>query len=188
MRTRNWVSILYPESAKDGWLDILQEHCIPCFVSPLHDSDFNPDGTIKKEHYHIILMFDSVKTQDQAQEVFDSIGAIRCQAVKSIRGQSRYLCHLDNPEKCQYDVAFVQSFSGADYRSVIELASDYRYSLKEIQYYIRANSVASFSALCDYALENREDWFIVISERYSYYLDKYIKSSTWARNNLNEGV
>ena len=183
-RTRNWVSILYPESAKENWQEILQEQFVPCFISPLHDKDYNPDGEIKKPHYHIILMFDSVKNFEQAQEVFDSIGAVRCQAVKSIRGQSRYLCHLDNPDKAQYNPLDVIQMCGADYQTVIELASDSRYALKEIQYFIQANDISSFGELCDYALENREDWFIVISEKYSYYLDKYIKSKHWSKNNL----
>lgn len=182
-RTRNYVSILYPESAPDNWRELLQEQFVPAFVSPLHCQDLNPDGEIKKPHYHIMIMFDSVKTIEQAQEVFTSIGAIHCQAVKSLRGQARYFCHLDNPEKAQYSIEDVTCFCGADYRNVIELQSDARATLKEIQYFIMSNNITSFGSLADYALENREDWFIVISEKYSYYLDKYIKSKSWTNKN-----
>ena len=33
-KTRNWMSILYPESSVDNWLSILEETCIPTFISP----------------------------------------------------------------------------------------------------------------------------------------------------------
>lgn len=179
-RTRNWVSILYPESAKEDWLNLLREQYVPAFISPLHNGDFNPDGTPKKEHYHIILMFDSVKTEKQAQEVFDSIGAIKCQKIKSIRGQARYLCHLDNPEKEQYSISNVISLCGADYRETIELRSDDRYLKKEVHAFIKHNHIRSFADLCDYCMENNEDWYIIVTEKYSYFFDKYIKSKFWA--------
>ena len=36
-RFRNFATIVYPESAPEGWLDILDEECVEAFVSPLHD-------------------------------------------------------------------------------------------------------------------------------------------------------
>ena len=56
-RVRSWATVLYPESAKDNWLEILGEQCVPCFVSPLHNLDVNADGEIKKEHFHILFVF-----------------------------------------------------------------------------------------------------------------------------------
>lgn len=48
-------------------------------------------------------MFDGVKTIEQAKDLFEQIGGVGCEKVNSIRGYARYLCHLDNPEKAQYD-------------------------------------------------------------------------------------
>lgn len=47
-RTRNFGTVVYPESAPENWQTILSELCIPCFISPLHDKDINPDGETKK--------------------------------------------------------------------------------------------------------------------------------------------
>lgn len=80
VRTRNFATVVYPDSAIDNWQDILIEQRIPCFISPIHDKDLNPNGEPKKAHYHILLMFDSVKTQAQAKEVFDLINAVGCNA------------------------------------------------------------------------------------------------------------
>lgn len=47
-RTRNFVGILYPESAPKDWREKLAEAKIEALVSPLHDKDKNPDGEPKK--------------------------------------------------------------------------------------------------------------------------------------------
>ena len=85
-RTRNFATVLYPESAPADWFDVLTELHIPAFISPLHDIDVNPTGEVKKEHYHVIIMFDSVKTTEQAIEVFQKIGGVGCERVNSVRG------------------------------------------------------------------------------------------------------
>lgn len=35
-RTRNFATVVYPESAPDNWKGILEEQCIPAFISPLN--------------------------------------------------------------------------------------------------------------------------------------------------------
>lgn len=55
-RTRNFATIVYPESANPGWKEILRDLHIPAFISPLHDMDCNPDGELKKPHHHVIFM------------------------------------------------------------------------------------------------------------------------------------
>ena len=57
-RTRNWATVVYPESAPENWESALQELCIPAFISPLHDNDLNTNGELKKGHFHIMLLFD----------------------------------------------------------------------------------------------------------------------------------
>ena len=131
-RTRNFVTVVYPDSALSNWKDILSDECIPAFISPLHDSDCNADGEVKKAHYHVMVMFDSVKTDKQAKELFDKIGEVGLQRVNSTRGYARYLCHLDNPEKAQYDQSDAIQLGGADYIFVIGLTSDKYRAVREI--------------------------------------------------------
>ncbi|WP_225354628.1 Rep family protein, partial [Ligilactobacillus murinus] len=54
-RARTWTFIVYPESAPENWRDLLDEYHVPWVESPLHDKDINPDGTVKKAHWHVIL-------------------------------------------------------------------------------------------------------------------------------------
>ena len=103
-RTRNFATIVYEESAPKNWKEILQDFFVPVFISPYHDKDVNPDGTPKKPHWHVLIMFESVKTREQATELFSRINGVGCEKVNSLRGYARYLCHLDNPEKFQYDL------------------------------------------------------------------------------------
>ena len=102
-RGRNFATVVYPESASADWQEVLAAEFVPAFISPLHDKDINPGGEVKKAHYHVILMFDGKKSEDQVREVFARIGGVGLERVQSIRGYARYLCHLDNPEKQQYE-------------------------------------------------------------------------------------
>ena len=58
-KKRNWACVVYPESLPADWLDILQKTGLQIVISPLHNKDKNPDGTVKKPHYHIILIYRS---------------------------------------------------------------------------------------------------------------------------------
>lgn len=178
-RTRNYVSILYPESAIENWLQLLRDEHIPCLVSPLHDRDINDDGTLKKPHYHVMLLFESVKTQEQAQEIYDMIGAVRCQPVRSYKAQVRYLCHLDDLDKAQYDPNDVKCLSGADYSTALEAADSKYEILQAIIAYCQLNNITAYSDLIDYCISDRFDWFKALCSDSSNIVDKYIRSYTW---------
>lgn len=178
-RTRNWASIIYPESAPQDWDQILRDEKIQAVVSPLHCDDVNPDGEPKKPHYHVILRFDAVKTKDQAEEVFAKIGGVGCEKVKDLRQYCRYLCHLDNPEKAQYAVADVMTFGGFDYYEVIISAADENDMLKEITMFVVGNHVTNFAQFQMWNAENRPDWFRLIAKGASYYVAQLIKSERY---------
>ena len=180
-RTRNYATVVYPESAPDNWKSILAEHFIPAFISPLHENDINPTGEPKKPHYHVIIMFDSVKSIEQAREVFSTINGVGCEVVKSIRGYARYLCHLDNPEKAQYDPSQVTSLCGADYMGVIGLAVDKYVALAEMQDFCDKYNVVSFYALATYARSHRSDWHRILCDCGSVFMREYLQSRYWSR-------
>lgn len=178
-RTRNYATVVYPESAPDNWQEILSEQFVPAFISPLHNQDLNPTGEIKKDHYHVIIMFDSIKTKDQAIEVFNLIGGVGCEIVQSIRGYSRYLCHLDNPEKFQYDPQLVRSLCGADYTSTIGLVIDKYKAIGEMIDFCQDNDVISYSILLEYCRNERYDWFRVLCDNGTVVIKEYLKSRAW---------
>ena len=163
-RTRNFATIVYPESAPENWQNLIAESKLQAFISPLHDSDINPDGTHKKPHYHVIICFDTVKTLDQAKVFTQKIGGIGIEKVSTLRGYARYLCHLDNPEKAQYSQNLVKSFGGADYQEVIALPSDKYKILGEMIDYCTDNHVISYAELVRYARANRQDWFRCLAD------------------------
>lgn len=178
-RTRNFATVVYPESAPENWMDILSDFHIPSFVSPLHQFDVNPSGETKKPHFHVLLMFDSLKTPSQAKEIFSSFSGVGCEVVNSIRGMARYLCHLDNPEKYQYNPVEVRSFGGADYSGIIELETDRVKIIAEMQEWCKSNGVVSLSELYDYSRIHNYDWYRALATHCNNVMSSYLKSLRW---------
>lgn len=181
-RTRNFATVVYPESAPEDWQDILAAQFVPAFISPLHDQDVNPGGEAKKPHFHVVIMFDSVKTREQAEELFKLIGGVGCEVVQSIRGYSRYLCHLDNPEKAQYKQEDVRSLSGADYIATIGLVLDKYKAIGEMIDYCELNNIVSYSELLVYCRQERFDWFRVLCYNGTVVIKEYLKSKSWTNH------
>ena len=150
-RVRLWATVVYPESAPDNWLTILRDLMIPCYVSPLHDKDFNADKTPKKAHYHVMLVFEGKKSRAQIEEIVKQFGGVGQENVKSKRGYARYLCHLDNPEKAQYSPDDVLSYGGLDYESDIGIVINKYKVISEMIDFVSANNIFYYSDLCDYA-------------------------------------
>lgn len=185
-RTRNYATVVYPESAPENWQQIISESKVPVFISPLHDKDKNATGEDKKPHYHVQTMYDAPKTREQAEEFFQSFGGVGCEVIGSTRAYARYLCHLDNPEKAQYDIGQVKAYGGADYMHTIGTASDIQKAIREMMVYIEENDLTSWSDLAMYAAENRSDWFDALTKSASYFTKEYIKSRTWKLHHTEE--
>lgn len=179
IRTRNFATVVYPDSAPAGWQNILSEMCIPCFISPLHDKDINPDGGIKKPHFHVMLLFDNVKTIEQATDVFDKIGGVGHEIVQSARGYARYLCHLDNPEKAQYLVDDVKCYGGSDYITIIGLVTDKYKVIGEIIDYCEDNNIYCYADLLIFCRSEHFDWFRVLCDNGTFVVKEYLKSRSW---------
>lgn len=179
-RTRNYATLVYPDSAPENWMEIVSELHIPVLISPLHDKDVNPDGTLKKPHYHVLFMFESVKDWDtQVKPIFDSFGAVGREIVNSSRGYARYLCHLDNPEKYQYDHSLVKSFGGADYSAIVHLPTDDAKMIYDMLRFIDVNQIHSFAEFVNRVWYYNRDWYSLVTCRFSHLVIEYIKSITW---------
>lgn len=124
-------------------------------------------------------MFDSTKTTEQAKEVFTKINGVGCEVVQSIRGYSRYLCHLDNPEKAQYKQEDVRCLGGADYVSTIGLATDKYKAIGEMIDYCEQENVYSYSELLKYCRAEHFDWFRVLCDNGTVVMKEYLKSRAW---------
>lgn len=179
VRFRNFATVVYPDSAPENWPEILSKQFIPAFISPLHDKDKDPTGEDKKPHWHVVLMFDGKKSIEQVTEIFNLIGGVGCEKVNSIRGYARYLCHLDNPEKYQYNQSDVRCLSGADYPSTIGLAIDKYKAIGEMIDFCEENDIVSYSELLKYCRLERFDWFRVLCDNGTVVMKEYLKSKSW---------
>lgn len=184
-RFRNYATVVYPDSAPENWQEILAQQFIPAFISPLHDMDVNPDGELKKHHWHVMLVYDAPKSADQAEDAFKTISGVGCEVVQSIRGYARYLCHLDNPEKHQYSPEDVRALCGADYAAVIGLVIDKYKAIKEMIEYVKQNDIFSYSELLDYCSVERFDWFRVLCDNGTIVIKEYLKSRLWTHERKN---
>lgn len=121
-RYRNWAFLAYPESAADGWLEILKRQGLRGFVSPLH----TPDDQDIKPHYHVLLKFDSAKSMKQVQALSKLIdGSKMVVPVMDFRSYARYLLHLDDTSKQQWpDASGITPLGGAVYDDEIKTPED----------------------------------------------------------------
>lgn len=177
-RTRTWTFVLYEDSAPSDWSDILDNEHIEWIESPWHDKDINGDGSPKKKHKHIALLFGAVKSYEQVKAITDKVNAPRPERVHNTKALVRYMSHLDNPEKAQYDVSEIKGHGGVDIQEMLRPSSSERYTIiRDMISYIKSNNVYEFQDLMDYAAsEHFDDWFPLLCDNSAYVVGQYIKS------------
>ena len=179
-RTRNYACIVYPESAPKNWKELLEAMHIPALISPIHDQDTLPDGTTKKEHYHVIILFGSLKSPKQAKAIFDVIGGVGIEAINCTPAYARYLTHMDNPDKAQYSSKDVIALSGADYEALTYVPTDDLTVIQDMLTYIKHNQIISFSKFVDICRVSNLEWLKILAlKRTSHFFLQYLKSLAW---------
>lgn len=179
-RYRNFATVFYPESVNfNDMKEFISMLHVPAFISPLHDQDKNPDGTEKKPHWHVLLMFDGKKSPDQIRELLSGSGSVGIEVVNTARGYARYLCHLDNPEKHKYEISEVVSLSGADYSDTIGLPIDNLKACRDMIDWCNKNCILAFDQLVDYCMNEKMDWFAVLHHGGIMIVKEYLKSKSW---------
>jgi len=184
-KTRNFAFLLYLDSARPNWRQLLIETCIQGF-SVFHDRDLTEEGKTKKPHYHVLLHFENTVSESRVNELATSLGAAngQVQIVSSYRGYARYLCHLDSQDKARYEIGNVEAYGGANYAQVIGTDEDKIDTVAEIINFCDNSNLYSYARLVKYCLENRRDWFrILCIAGYGKIVHDYIKSSYWTSIN-----
>lgn len=188
-RSRNWTFVAYPDSVPEDWREKLDDEHLQWIESPLHDSDVNADGTPKKPHWHVMVIFSSVKTYAQAKEIADLTNGTVPQVVKDKRAMVRYFVHMDNPEKTQYNVSDLIAHGGADILGDLQSASDRYIMIAEMMDFVDQGGVTEFFELMQYARTCRKnDWFPLLCDSCSYVMTQYIKSRRCAAKNAREAT
>lgn len=177
-RVRNWTFLVYPESSPEDWRDILDDLHIPWVESPLHDKDNNANGEPKKAHWHILILFEGNKSYIQVKSITDKLNSTIPQKVASAKGLIRYMAHLDNPDKYQYDKGEIIGHGGIDLIEYLKPTSSTRYQLiSEMRQWVQDNNCTEFFMLFDYAaVERFSDWFPLLCDNSAYIMGEYIKS------------
>lgn len=184
---RDWTFIVYPESAPKDWRDILNQTHMRWIESPLHNKDTNPDGTIKKAHWHIMLSADGPVTEKQINDIIKPLNGPIPQRVGSGVGMVRYMCHMDNPEKYQYKMTDIIGHNGADVASYFKMTQTSRLSImKDIVQYIYENNIDNFADFLMYCITERDDdsWFEVAIDHNTLAINKVL-DGVWQRNHYD---
>jgi len=99
--------ILYAENEEH--MNILEyiEQNIDNYAYILHDKDFNEKGELKKPHYHVVLRFKNQLTVSALSKKLNLPENYIEFSKKSYIYALRYLIHIDDEDKSQYDFSEV---------------------------------------------------------------------------------
>lgn len=155
IKSRYWAFIVYPDSAPNNFIDILQEFHLPMAISPLHDKDINSDNTDKKPHYHVLIAYGNTTTDGNINSISQAINGTIAIPVMSLKGYYRYLTHQDNPEKYQYKESEIKLLSGFDPYDYWNFSSEesvrYRLDIMDI---MKSNRIYNYFGLLEYLAGN----------------------------------
>lgn len=184
-RARNWTFIAYPESCeKIDLISTLDDLHIEYAISPLHDSDINADGTKKKPHYHVGLFFDGKKSYTQILEITQKLHCPNPQKTASVKGLLRYMKHLDNPEKYQYQ-GDIEVHGGLDLEAIMAPTyNEKRLMQKEIATFVLDNEIQEMADLTAYCIDHeKDDWLDIIMNVSTTYFSNLTRSIRHRRRN-----
>lgn len=158
-----------------------------------HDKDTLEDGTQKELHTHIVLYTYNAKTSSAVRKIFDRYSAelykdsdtppqnTLCHECIDIIAQYRYLIHLDNPEKYQYD---------EQQRKVDDV--HYWYNLEGTQGMTDKEENTAYAIFCDLrAGTSTEDMVIRYGREYGINSRRYkdlVRDDIWERSRANSLV
>lgn len=189
VKKRNWAFVLYPESAPNDWREQIKLSGLLAAISPLHDKDINPTGEPKKPHYHVILVYAGPTTYASVSKFTASLNATVPQALESVRGYYRYLTHLDNPEKYQYDSLEIDHYNGFNIGDLCELTkSEVNEIKRRILAIVRDADIIEYADLVDVLMDNEMYAEYDVATNNTLFLNTYITSRRNSYKRLQQKV
>lgn len=149
-RSNVWAFIIYPDdNLPNDYLSIINNWHIPCLLSPIHDLDLNGDETEKKKHIHLMLYFGvgANKSFKQVKLYSDQLNGSNPIIINCTNAMIRYFIHKDNPEKHQYDINDIMSFSGFEYKQAFENYTTDEELYSVIEDFIFTNCIFNYADL-----------------------------------------
>ena len=149
-RARNWIFIVYPESAPENWYDQVSSLGVPYACSPLHDKDVNDDGTPKKPHWHLLLAFHGKQSSTQIKLIAKALGTSVFKKCHDTRATCRYFLHMDNPEKAPYNRQDIRAGGGFDLENALKMTtSEVEAIMGEVERLIFDNGISEYADLLE---------------------------------------
>lgn len=171
---------IYKDSAPEDWLTRLESMKVPAYVSPYHEFDTKEDGTPKKPHYHVMIVFSGGKSEAFCQGIIDEVGGANGygEVSRSIEGSVRYLCHIGYPDKYQYNVDDIISIGGAPVKKYFDDADiENITTVTQVINYIKGQKHILFCDFLDYCIKDKPSWLRALRTTWFQSLVKeYIKS------------
>lgn len=112
---RVFTGTLYPDSTSydcDVRLQVLKD-TFPEFATCIHDRDVTSDGQLKKAHIHWVGRLKNATTISGIAARL-ALKPNEIEAGRSFKALVRYLIHLDDPDKAQYDSASIKATFAVD--------------------------------------------------------------------------
>lgn len=186
-RYQNFTFLLYPDSAAKDWLDMLKSWHIPMYIS-LHNHDVILDkatGEIRpdKDHYHVMVMFDSLKSADCLDELIEAVHGVKPPLyeflVRNKRSYARYLKHMDEDPNEKYPYYLdpdhkVIAIGGAEsYEELCKGAAETRQAeintVKDIQDFCEKREIDNVATFLRHCREVDHDEWIHAIRQNSYF-------------------
>lgn len=111
-KARYWVALMYPENMVDNWEDNISNLLQVPFCYCIHDRDVCSDGSVRKAHVHIMIVWGNTTTYKSALNCFKRLEKAGCSAipndkievVQNVRFMYNYLIHDtdDSRKKCKF--------------------------------------------------------------------------------------
>ena len=138
-KSQCWAFVMYEDSAPPDYEDKLRQLGVPFALSPWHDQDtdgLDGDGKpkYKKKHRHGMLHWPGGSTtyRTAAAITRDVLHGTIPIPLVSPRGYYRYFCHLDNPNKVQYDEKDIITGNGFDIGDFLGLTAQEKNELAKL--------------------------------------------------------
>lgn len=182
-----WWGYLYLDSAPEDWEQRIRESGYEC-VWALHDKDVTAAGEPKKPHVHVAVRFHSQQPAATAKEVLGEFGVLEksVQFRDNWRAVCRYMTHMDDPDKYQYDPSIVNESGGADWRDAIARTSDMYRTIRDMKRFCREAGVTSYAAFSDWCDENNEEWSCAICDKAGGEIHEYINGLRYDRERYGQ--
>ena len=154
-RVRTIGIVLWPEDKTHLLALDYIKHNFENYIYILHDKDFDENGVIKKEHYHVILRFPNQRNISTLAKKLN-IGENNFYEIKSFTGQLRYLIHYDDDEKYQYEPSEVKGtlYMLGKFKQSLKSSQDELSEVSLIYEFIVNNDIRDLHTLLDFVIEN----------------------------------